>query len=534
MLNRSEIWLGDVVFDTETRDLRDSDGGRIELRNKSSEVLTFLANHPNEIVSKSDIMEAVWPDVTVSDESLTQCIADIRRAIGDKDQTLLKTFVSKGYGLTVNAAAKKQRAKSPLVFAVVFVLVLAGVALWWITQPDPPLAETPRIAILAFDDLSAGEDNGWLSDGIAEGVITELARYKEFLVIARNSSFSFRDTPTDITDIATQLNADYVLEGSKQKSGDRLRVTVQLINGNDGTHIWADEYDADIGELFDIQSQIVRSISSQIGRELIWNAPKIGGREKVSALHYYLQGNEAYFEANSESYSRAIRLYQKSIEADPEAPFGYAGMATVIWSDLLQGWIYPDVPYEELLQRGIDYAEKALAADPTFYASHIARGDLYFSAGDHEAAVNSYKIAAELNPSSSIAFAVANDPLIYLNRAEEAIELMERAIEINPIVPGWYYNNLSRAFWAVGRCAEGVQTIKKRPKFREWDYRALIVNLVCTGEIEEAEKAGVKLLELNTKFTISGHGKRIQRAINNPEYLERWLNHLRAAKLPEG
>lgn len=432
-------------------------------------------------------------------------------------------------------SAVPDRKRKPLILATAILFLALAVGLVsWITRLEPAQTDSPRIAVLALDDLSAGEDKGWLSDGIAEGVITELANYREFLVIARNSSFSFRDKPTEITDIAAQLNADYIVEGSKQKSGNRLRVTVQLINGRDGTHIWAHEFDAGIGDLFDVQSQIAQSIATQIGSELSSRPPPSGGRAKVSALHFYLQGKEAQGKRNPESVRKSVELFEKSIEADPDAPFGYAGMATAIYYDLFQKWVYPEVPRDELLRRGIDYAERALEADPAFYESHIARGDLHVSAGEHEDAVIRYQMAAELNPSSSTALAVSNDSLIYLNRADEAIESMERAMDINPVTPGWYYNNLSRAYWAAGRCAEGVQAIKQRSTFREWDYRALIVNLVCQGEVEKARTAGEKLLELDRDFTVSGHGNSIRNTINNPEYLERWLNGLRAAGLPEG
>lgn len=418
--------------------------------------------------------------------------------------------------------------------AAALVLAIAVGWLFWPSGSSLPPNDTPRIAVLPFDDFSTGEDNGWLSDGIAEGLITEIARYPEFLVIARNSSFKFRDEPTGIAEIAAQLNADYVVEGSKQKSGDRLRVTVQLINGADGTHIWADEYDAGIGELFDVQSQIVRSIATGIGRKLAWRPPQSGGKDRVSALHYYWQGNQAFSERTPEGRRKSAELYLKSIETDPDTPFGHAGMATLIWADLLTEWVFPDVPDDELLQRGIDYAERAIALDVDYYQAHIARGDIHMSAGEHEDAVIRYQMAAELNPSSSVALAVASDPLLYLDRVDEAIAVMERAMEINPITPRWYYNNLSRAYWSAGRCEEGAQTIKKHPKPRAWDYRALIVNLVCLGEIEAAQRAGEKLLEQNPQFTLSDHRHSIEQLINNPEYLERWMRALSAAGLPEG
>ena len=533
MQNRLEIRLGQIVFELDSRDLRDEAGNRIELRNKSSEVLAFLASHPDQIVTKSDIMDAVWPDVTVSDESLSRCVADIRRAIGDKEQSVLKTHVGKGYSLAVSTVPSMRRRIMPVAVIVLGVVAVVVGAIWALTRPEPVANETPRIAVLAFDDLSADDDKGWLGDGIAEGVITELAGYREFLVIARNSSFSFRDKATDISEIASKLNADYVVEGSKQKFGDRLRVTVQLIDGHDSTHIWADEYDADIGELFEVQSKIVRSIATQIGRELAWSPPQSGGRDKVNALHFYFLGNKAFSERNPKALGRAIDFYEQAIDADPDAAFGYIGMATVIWSDITQGWIYADVPYEELLQRGIDYAEAAIATDPTNYASHIARGDLHMSAGELEDAIVRYKTAAELNPSSSTAMAVAAEPLLYLDRTEEALAMMDRAIEVNPIVPGWYYNVQSRIFWHAGRCEEGKEAIKKRANMREWDLRALIVNLVCLGELDEARAAGKRILELKPDFTVSGHAERVRNVMANQEYFDRWMESLRAAGLPQ-
>ncbi|MDH5798758.1 MAG: winged helix-turn-helix domain-containing protein, partial [Paracoccaceae bacterium] len=521
MQNRLEIRLGQIVFDLDTRDLRDQAGNRIELRNKSSEVLAFLSAHPGQIVSKSDIMDAVWSEVTVSDESLTQCIADIRRALGDKNQRILKTHIGKGYSLNASYARSRRSGGALIVASVLGAIAIAAGVFWFLTGTGPAPNAIPRIAVLAFDDLSVGEEKGWLGDAIAEGVITELARYREFLVLSRNSSFSYRSTPTDIAEIAAKLNADFIVEGSKQKSGDRLRVTVQLINAHDSTHIWADEFDADIGELFDVQSEIVRSIAAQLGRELSWSPPQTGNRQKVDALHYFFLGNQAFEAGTPGAYRQAIDFYEQSIAADPDSPFGYVGMATVVWSDITQGWIYPDVPREELLKLGVDYAEMAITIDPTYYAAHIARGDMHFSAGEHEQAIVRYGTAAELNPSSSTAMAVASDPLIYTGRTEEAIALMERAIEVNPITPGWYYNNLSRAYWDAGRCAEGEQTIRKRASLREWDYRALIVNLVCQGKLEEAQYAAKQLLELNPDFTVSAHARRVRDVMNNTDYHER-------------
>ena len=185
-----------------------------------------------------------------------------------------------------------------------------------------------------------------------------------------------------------------------------------------------------------------------------------------------------------------------------------------------------------MIRRGIDYAEMAISIDPTYYAAHIARGDMHFLAGEHAEAIIRYQSAAELNPSSSTAMAVANDPLLYMDRTDEAIEMMERAIDINPVTPGWYFNNLSRAYWDAGRCEEGERTIRKRAKMQEWDFRALIVNLVCQEKLDEAQDVARQLIEANPDFTVDDHAKRIRNVMKNQDYYERWLGALEAAGLP--
>jgi len=531
VLNRDEIRIGNVVFDIATRSLCDVRGADIELRNKSSEVLAYLARHRDRIAKKDEIIKAVWPNVTVTDESLTQCIADIRRAIGDKNQTLLKTHIGKGYALNAQARTDFTSPKTVLITALV-VLVAAAI-LTFVFWPHAPAQERPRIAVLAFDDLSAGEDRGWLSDGIAEGVITELAKFPELTVIARNSSFKFRDGGTGIEEIATALRANYIVEGSKQKSGDRLRVTVQFINAHDGSHIWAHEYNTGIAELFDVQSEIVRSITVTIGMEVAWRRPPPSDQHKVTALHYYLSGNREFQKRTAESSAKARDLYMEAIDADPEAPFGYVGMVTHYWRDLRTDWVEPDVPRQERIAQAVTYAETALRLDPDYYAAHIARGDIHLLVGENQDAVRRYQMALDLNPSSGIAMVAAADPLVYLDRAEEAVDMVKRAIDINPMTPMWYYSTLGHAQWAAGHCDDGIESIKMMDFLPAWSLRNLIALQVCVGDLPAARQSAVKLLEQKPDFTVGAHSARTINTFNNPQLHNRWLDALRMAGLPE-
>jgi DNA-binding winged helix-turn-helix (wHTH) protein/TolB-like protein len=240
------ITFGGFVFLTKSRELRTAEGKAVDLRSQSAEVLSALAARPGEIVSKDALMQAVWPDTFVTDDSLTQCIADIRRALGDDEHVIVETFPKRGYRLNADssdaadskAAAGTERAKrrfprhglvlAAIVLVAAVIGVYYGVEIW--RAAPVRSSDMARIAVLPFDDISAGADKGYLSDAVAEGIITELARSKTYAVIARNSSFRYRGQPIDVRQIGHELGVDYLLQGSQQKIGDRLKVTVQLLD----------------------------------------------------------------------------------------------------------------------------------------------------------------------------------------------------------------------------------------------------------------------------------------------------------------
>ena len=264
------------VFLTKSKELRTVEGKVVDLRSQSAEVLSVLAARQGEIVSKDALVQAVWADTFVTDDSLVQCIADIRRALGDDEHVIVETFPKRGYRLNADplgaadsattgteASQTRSSRRSFILVAVVLVAVAIGTyygAEIWRAVPVPS-HDMPRIAILPFDDMSTGADKGYLSDAIAEGIITELSRSKTYAVIARNSSFKYRDQPTDARQIGAELGVDYLLEGSQQKNGDRLKVSAQLLNAHDGSDLWANTYNREIGDLFVVQEEIIRTLA---------------------------------------------------------------------------------------------------------------------------------------------------------------------------------------------------------------------------------------------------------------------------------
>ena len=261
-------------------------------------------------------------------------------------------------------------------------------------------SDMSRIAVLPFEDFSTGADKGYLSDAVAEGIITELARSKTYAVIARNSSFRYRDQPSDVRQIGEELGVDYLLEGSQQKIGDRLKVTAQLLNAHDGSYVWANTYNQEIGDLFVVQELIIRTLADRVGRRIERPLPQSDAAQ-VSALRYVMMGFAETEKDNSAAGNELLRQFSlKAIEVDPNSQYGYIGMAFAYRNDALF-WHKQENNPDEALKRGAEYADKAILLAPDDANAHYVRAKIHTEAGEIEQALARYDQAIALNPSAS-------------------------------------------------------------------------------------------------------------------------------------
>src|SRR5215471_13204621 len=207
----------------------------IDLRPKSYEVLRYLVEHADRLVTKEELIKAVWPDVIATDESLARCISDVRHAIGDEHQSIIKTVAKRGYKLTAAVQrlptdqALDSEPRSGLAAAPSAALVAP-------TRSGPPLPDRPSIAVLPFENMSGDPGQGYFADGIVEEIITALTRFSGLFVIARNSSFTYKGRSVDVRQVGRELGVRYVLEGSVRQAGHRVRITGQLIDASTGAH----------------------------------------------------------------------------------------------------------------------------------------------------------------------------------------------------------------------------------------------------------------------------------------------------------
>jgi TolB-like protein/DNA-binding winged helix-turn-helix (wHTH) protein len=534
--NSEIVELGEFVFVLKTKELQRVGGNTVELRSQSTEVLAFLANRIGELVTKDELINAVWEGTFVTDDSLVQCIGDIRRALEDETRKIVETIPRKGYRLNAVSRPKDLPGvqSTRWIIAAGIAIIAVAAVLWSVLwQPALPHGdEKPRIAVLAFDDFSVGQDEGYLSDAIAEGIITELARFKLMEVVARNSSFHFRGSETDIRKIGEALGAHYLLEGSQQKSGDKLKVTVQLIEASNGTHLWAHTYNQEIGDLFAVQDTIVKTVADRVGLHVEGPVPGTDP-DRVTALNLHLQAVAIMrSNFNEQAISDVMALSEKAITADPNAVYGYVGLAHSYRAIGNFGWL--GFPSDDAYALGLEAAATALKIDPDHPEVHYILARLHAEIPGHrKEAMASFEKAIDLNPSASNYLAASTTPLLYAGQTEEAIERLKQAMGIDPFHQSWYHWQMGWALWELNDCEGALASMLRMDKIRKGAHRMLAGIYACLGEVEKAQAAYGVFYEDSDEPTIAEQREEWKDIWTAPGSLDRWLEHMRIAGMDE-
>ena len=508
--NFSERFLLETYsFSLTSGELRDELGNVRRLRSQSADVLAYLLRHNGQIVSKAALFDAVWAGATVTDDSLVQCISEIRRCLDDRKHMIVKTVSKKGYMV---------QAKPCLADPV------AGV---------PPRDDRPSIAVLAFDDYSAGEDRKFLSDAIAEGVIAELARFSELSIVARNSGFVFRDTPTPVGEIGRRLGAQYIIEGSQQKAGNRLRVTAQLIDAQDERHVWSDAYEQPLDDLFRAQDDIIRRIVSTVAQKIVKhqahgaNGPTQSHR---TALMHHLDGRQHLFRFTPEANEQARLANLAAIEADPIQPYGYVGLAFVYINGHRWGWT--SLGRDDALAEARKAARKALELAPDYYDSYAAMAYVHLEENDLERAIASSERALRLNPNDTNAMCDLADFLGYAGRSDEAETLLRKAMRLDPLHADWVRWNMAWIQWLGGKYDQALQTMNAMFETPPMANRVLAIIYVSLGRQEEGRAAVRRLIDFDPDYSISDVRRNYAGKFKNCSELDRIVTCLREAGLP--
>ncbi len=393
------------------------------------------------------------------------------------------------------------------------------------------------IAVLPFVNMSGDAENEYFADGLSEDIITALSRSVTLAVIARTSSFTYKGKTDDIKRIAAELDVAYVLEGSVRRTGDRLRVTAQLIDGGTGTHLWAEKYDGLAQDAFDIQDQITRSVAASTHTKIFSTLERSHStldRIGSPAYRLALAANAQLFQMTSESFARGAALAEEALTLDPDCALAYRMRANAFIARLATG----EFPHSaENTERALALAADAMRRAPSDAWTHWAMAFALAEAGRFEQALDECDVGLEINPNASMILGDKGDYLVMLGRTVEAIPLCEMALRLNPRDPigYWWENSIATARMIAGDAA-GALDMARRVALRKPDHiRAGIVWLAAAGLLRQGDEAAAALRHCRDhapEMTLSNVMPHYIPTFRRPEDRDLLTRGLRQAGLP--
>jgi TolB-like protein/Tfp pilus assembly protein PilF len=399
---------------------------------------------------------------------------------------------------------------------------------------EPPLAlpDKPSIAVLAFDNMSADPKQEYLADGITEHIIFALSKASGLFVIARNSTFTYKNKPVKVQQVSRELGVRYVVEGSVQRAGDHIRVTAQLIDATTGVHLWSENYVRELRDVFAVQDDITKKILTGLQVKLtrgeqarVWAK----GTDNFEAFLKYLQANESFFQVNVERNALARQMAKEAIALDPEYASAYALLGKTHLIDLFFGW---SASPKDSIRQAMALLQKAIALDESSADARSRLGSLYTMVGQHDKAIAEGERAVTLDPNYADAYNRLGLFLRFADRPEEAIPVIKKAMRLNPFPPGLYYSNLGMAYLFTGKCEEAIAECEKALQLETDNLHTHITTTVAyslCGREEEARETAAGVIRINPKFSCDYFAKRL--TYKNQADKDRFIEALRKAGL---
>jgi TolB-like protein/tetratricopeptide (TPR) repeat protein len=520
----------EYAFDTDRRELhRGADV--VSVAPQVFDLLDYLIRNRERVVSKDDLINAIWNGRIVSDAALTTRLNVARSAIGDsgEEQRLIKTLPRKGFRFVGPVREAQEPAG-------------AAAADNAIEPPKPALTlpDKPSIAILPFANLSSDPEQDYFADGMVDDITTALSRFKALFVIARNSSFVYKGRAVDVKMVGRELGVRYVLEGSIRKAANRVRITGQLVDTATGGHLWADRFDGGLGDIFDLQDQVTESVVGAIApavEKAEIERAKRKPTESLDAYALYLRGLDRFYQgvASKQANDEALRLFNSAIELDPDFTSAYGRAAFCYVYAKANGW-FSDTANEiaevtRLAQRAVELGkDDAIALVGGGYGLAFVVRDLGVGAALIDRAL-------VLNSNLAEAWYWGGWVKIFLGAPETALERFARAMRLSPLDPFVTGMRAGTAYahFFLGRYDEAASwaamALQDRPDYQP-GLRIAAASNAMAGRPEQAHKAVARLRQLNAALRVSTL-KDVLPPYRRAEDLSRYEEALRRAGLPE-
>ena len=461
------------------------------------------------------------------------------------------------YRMRVGPEVREEKAgprhwqKATLVAVAVLVVAAGAWAIWnFYYRPPPiepasvekmayPLPDKPSIAVLPFDNLSGDPEQDYLADGFSESIITALSYIPQMFVIARSSSFTYKGKPVKVQQVSEELGVRYILEGSVLKSGDKVRITAQLIDALSGGHIWSERFDRDFKDLFDLLDEITQAITVELQVKLTHGEQarmRYGSTSNLEAWGYAVKGRGFSALLTKEATAKGRELFEKALEIDPEYAHALTQLA---WSHFIDAWFgYTDTP-EESFKRLVELAKKSVAMDDKDPNVHSVWQKIYLMQGQHDKAVEEGRKAIALGPNDAGAHMHFGQTLSNSGFFEEAVQMSEKGMRLHPHRPLFYFVMTIEAYYRAGRYEECLamaeQIIDPSRKAEYWPgvvggYLYSAMAHIKLGQESEARKEVAEALKIWPWYSLE-----FERSMSlaKPAIVQQDLDVLRKAGVPE-
>jgi TolB-like protein len=504
-------------LDTDRRELRRGPQ-LITVEPQVFDLLCFLITKRHHVVSKDDLIATVWGGRIVSESTIGSRITAARQAIGDSGeaQRLIRTFPRKGFRFIGKTREDGRDRK-----------VDQGS-----DESSDPIAhhsrqpEKPSIAVLPFTNLSGDSEQDYFAEGIAEDIINELSRFSSIFVLARNSSFQYRDTPLDAELVGRELDANYIVEGSVRRINLQIRVSVRLIDAATGRHVWAERYDLRIEELFSVQDEIVRAIVTSCEHRIVDREAELVTRRPPDswlAYDFFLQARHDL--ADYQTYARAEASLLCALEADPGFAEAYAMLTHV---EMAKYWKNGDSSH---IDKAKECARRSLSLDARQSAGHNAMSLVCAFDDRMDLALLYVNSALTLNPNNSLAGVNRAQWLAFSGKCAEALEELEVLLKRDPVPPSWYWDTMGSVLFQLKRYQDAIDAYSMVIDRQSWQLAYTAASLAYLGRTEEARLQIDGLLSSHPDMNVSKMLE-IERW-QTPEARNHLVDGLRRAGLPE-
>ena len=538
------------------------DGIEVKLEPKVMEVLSYLASRQGELVTRDDIERDVWKGAVISYDSITTAVIKLRKALTDdaRQPKYIATVPKRGYRLIAEvtnlpggegremvredliSGSPRKRSHSllsgPYLWAFSLTAVLAAILLFYANrfgQEEMVTASSlPSIVVVPFANLSGDPQQEFFADGMTDDVITDLSRLSNISVFSGSTSFAYRGRETQIQAIRAELGVDYVLSGTVRREGDAVRINAQLVDAKTGLQKWASRYDRRAVEVFAVQDEVTSNIVKALSIQLTSQERQRlvhSNTDNLKAYEVFQEGQRLSRTVSKESNEQAQAAYRQAIRLDPGYGRAYGALAFNLAYSYFSGW--SDSPVETL-NRALELAKQGVKLNESIPQTYWSLGFVYLMRKEYDNAQSAVTQAISIAPNYADGYGLLALITNNLGEPEQAIEFATKGMQLNPFYTWDYFYNMGRAFYALGRYENAIESLMRALERNENAIPVrlfLAASYVHVDRQDEAEWEIAQVQVLTPSATISHTRSTIP--IQKPELMESFLADLRLAGMPE-